>query len=103
MSYPSSERAKRTKTKEFLRDLSQAIECFVKSEKYSENKMDGLKQIDNTGVLFWINSDEDKNDEIIKDIADMQITANDIKFPMYVVDNKVANFLLQSIEYAKNF
>ena len=35
--------------------------------------MDGLKQIDNTGVLFWINSDEDKNDEIIKDIADMQI------------------------------
>lgn len=103
MSYPSSERTKRTKTKGFLRDLSQAIECFVKSEKYSENKMDGLKQIENVGVLFWINSDEDKNDEIIKDIADMQITANDIKFPMYVVDNKIANFLFQSIEYSKKF
>lgn len=103
MSYPSSERTKRTKTKGFLRELSQAIECFVKSEKYSENKMDGLKQIENVGVLFWINSDEDKNDEIIKDIADMQITANDIKFPMYVVDNKIANFLFQSIEYSKKF
>lgn len=103
MSYPPSEKEKRTKTKEFLKDLSQATECFVKSEKYRENKRDGLKQIENVGVLFWINSDEDKNDEIIKDIADMQITGIDIKFPMYIVDNKVANFLSQSIEYAKRY
>ena len=103
MLYPTSERTKRAQTKEFLRDLSQAIECFVKSEKYNENKMEGLKKINNTGVLFWINSNENKNDEIIKDIADMQITTNDIKFPMYIVDNNVANFLCQSIEYAQKF
>lgn len=101
--YPSTERQKRTKTKEFIRDLSQAIECFIKSQKYRENKIEGLQQIENVGVLFWINSEDEKDDEIIKDISDMLILSSDIKFSIYVVDNKIASFLYRSINFTKDF
>lgn len=102
-SYPKGETGKRSEAKEFLRELSQSIECLLKSQIYKENKIAGIRQIDNAGVLFWINKNGNDDDEVIKDIANMQLTSSDIRYPMYIVDNKVANFLYQSINFAKNY
>lgn len=102
-SYPIGETGKRSEAKSFLKELSQSIECLLKSQIYKENKIDAIKQIDNAGVLFWINRNGDNDDEVIKDIANMQLTASDIRYPMYIVDNKVANFLYQSVNFAKHY
>ena len=102
-SYPNGETGKRSEAKRFLIELSQSIECLLKSQIYKENKIEGIKQVDNVGVLFWINKNGYNDDEVIKDIANMQLTSPDIRYPMYIVDNKVATFLVQSINFAKNY
>lgn len=100
--YPTTPKGKKTKFKEFLYDIAYAIECFPVSEQF-RNKTPGTTKKELTGVIFWIDSSEEqKGNGVVDDIADFRLTEDLDYKTVFLVDNKRADFLYDSIKFAHN-
>ncbi len=91
-----------TKFKSHLKDLASAIECFKKSLLKNQLAEFG-KSNKYTGVIFWLDNGKDKEyDDVIERLTDFR-TEDDVDFEsIYLVDNKRADFLYQTLSYAEN-
>jgi len=94
------------KFKEHLKDLSQAIECFMKSDLRASNneeyEMSGINKSNDLGVLFWLTNDKNSDQDVISKIANINLDKN-LKFStVHVVDNSRAAFIYDSINYVRN-
>ncbi len=100
-SYPSSPI---TTFKEHFIDLAWAIESFKKSSLRLEVN-NSYKSIDDTfdrGVLFWINNDFERKDNIINAVDNCVMPNDLVHDGIFVVDNKKMGFIYQSIRFAKS-
>ncbi|MFK4390437.1 hypothetical protein CN563_02770 [Bacillus sp. AFS026049] len=97
--YPNSPTSK---FKEYLKDLSQAMECFPYDTIYSEKQISNhILENQVSGVLFWISSKDDMEKDIVKEVNLFRNTEKINYGPIYLVDNKRANFLYKTINYSK--
>ncbi len=98
--YPSNPVAK---FKSHIKDLAFAKECFKKSE-FKHQYTEFGKNNKYSGVIFWLDNGKEKEyDDVIERLTDFKID-DDVDFEsMYLVDNKRADFLYQTISYAEKF
>jgi uncharacterized protein YrzB (UPF0473 family) len=95
--YPTS------KFKEHLKDLSQAMDCFPYDSHYSEIRVNNhILENNVSGVLFWLSSKDDMERDIIKEVHQFRNTDKIEYGPIYLVDNKRANFLFKAVIYTKS-
>ncbi|MEQ9746714.1 hypothetical protein ABRQ05_20750 [Pectobacterium actinidiae] len=95
--------------KAHFEDIAKAIECYARSQLkkdindhiVSTGAYNGYKRID-TGVLFYINNDEDPaKQDVISRVKGSHISS-DLKYrTIHLIDNKRASFLYESITYIK--
>lgn len=91
-----------TDFKTHLTDLSQTLECFVRSELRQDSITDfndqrSIKKADDLGVLFWINNNKTSVQNIAKEVATIEIP-KDLKFSsVYLVDNYRMAFIHQTL------
>lgn len=92
----------KTKTKEFLLELAQSMNCLKFNKTYGRKKLSkSTKEVQLRGLLFYLNHNEDFNDSIIEKLGSYQFPA-DMKFdPLFIVDNKRASFFYSAIEFYK--
>ena len=91
-----------TKFKSHLKDLAFALECFKKSPLKNQLTEFG-KNNKYTGVIFWLDNGKDKEYDVIDRLTDFKVE-DDVDFEsIYLVDNKRADFLYQTITYADKF
>ncbi|MET3211286.1 UNVERIFIED_CONTAM: hypothetical protein ABIC26_004253 [Paenibacillus sp. PvR008] len=89
--------------KPFLKDIAQTIECLKHDEEYGYHQINShIKNVNFTGVIFWLAYDKAQRAKgIIEEINDFNNTDSLEYGPVYLVDNKRAKFLLDSIDSAK--
>src|SRR5688572_5018720 len=92
-----------TKFRTYLRDLAQALECFKKSPLKNDLSIFEKPHKSYTGVIFWLdNGKENQYDDVIGRLNDFRVD-NDLEFDsIYLVDNKRADFLYDTIMFAQN-
>ncbi len=98
--YPSNPVAK---FKSHIKDIAFAIECFKKSPiKNSLSKFEKSNKY--TGVIFWLDNGKDKEyDDVIERLTDFRVE-DEVDFEsIYLVDNKRADFLYQTLNYTSHF
>jgi hypothetical protein len=86
------------KIKEYLIDISIAVECFTKSSlcKKTKRSQSGASNASFAGVLFWLHNSQEENayDDLISRVSNIQLPPErSFNNPIYVVDNKQANFI----------
>lgn len=93
--------------KEHLKDIALTLECYSKSglKKSSNDNISSthsLKKID-TGVLFYINNDENPDNQNILQLIENVVIDPALKFrTVHVIDNNRAKFLYSAIKHIKN-
>lgn len=96
--YPSNPA---TKFRGFMADLSDAAECYARSEqKYqANNRHSGISESAIAGVLLWFSlSPEHRDTTILPKTANCRVENS---HSIFVVDNAQASFLYESIRYAE--
>lgn len=92
------------KFKSHLTDLAQAMDCFPDDEHYSMQKVsENILERHVSGVIFWIASKDELEKDIVKEITQFRNLDKPEYGPIYLVDNKRANFLYNSISYSKKY
>lgn len=88
--------------KEFFEDLVNTVDCFDSSEQKNQVLEDHhqFSSINDVGVLFWLNNQEDSNDDLISVIANARIDRT-MDTTIYIMDNKHVAFILDLISYIK--
>lgn len=87
-----------SKMREYMIDVAQTLECLVNDATYGAVRAaDYIKEISYFGVIFWLSPDE-QDDDLLEQLRSFR--GVEMKYPVYVVDNRRANFLLDSIDYA---
>lgn len=85
-------------------DLAKTLECFKNSQKRRDANS-GFSSIDSSrdvGVLFWISLSDFENHDIISQVSKVRnIDLYNYK-TIYIVDNKRASFIYDTINYLKN-
>ncbi|EBU9960625.1 hypothetical protein DM720_15055 [Salmonella enterica subsp. enterica serovar Onireke] len=100
--YPA-EGTLKSKFKEHIKELQQTIDCAKYSpELRALNKANrSRKNKINTGLLIWLHNDESNIEcDIISTLATTRIDQT-VKYPVYVIDNARASFLLKIIDDVK--
>lgn len=87
--------------KKFLKDLANAMECFKFSDRNHLSLRPSIKQKSITGVIVWLAYDEDPDKGIIEEIDDFRNTEGLNYNQILLVDNKRANFIIETIDFAK--
>ncbi len=98
--YPSNPM---TKYKSHIKDLAFTLECFRKSQL--KNRVQIFKRANKfSGVIFWLdNGAEREYDDVVERLTDFRID-DDVDFEaIYLVDNRRADFLYQTITHASNY
>ncbi len=88
--------------KEYFEDLVNTIDCFSDSE-YNNQVIEVHHQfssVNDVGVLFWLNNQNESNDDLISIIANAKIDVIMNK-TIYIMDNKHVAFVLDLISYIK--
>lgn len=89
----------RSKFLAYLKDLSEAIECFKLSEKCNtiNQAYSDVTKSNYTGILVWLSNSDLVTDEILPKISKTQVPS-DLEFEkVIVIDNSRINFLYQTI------
>lgn len=98
-SYPVS------KFKEYLKDLSQTVECFMKSNLRSLNneeyEMSGITRANDVGVLFWLTNHKESDQDVVAKVANINLDKNLNFSTIYIVDNSRAAFIYNSVNYLR--
>lgn len=89
------------KFKAHLRDIAYALECFKKSSVKSKLKNTAIRYTSKqSGVIFWLDN-TGTYDDVIERLTDFNID-DSLEFDtIYLVDNKRAQFLHDTIIFAK--
>ena len=93
-----------SKYKEHHNDLAMALECFRRSE-IRRNAISGFPGVDNSrdvGVLFWFSLSDPENKDIISQVARVRNTDFYDYKTIYIVDNRRASFIYNTIKYLKH-
>lgn len=98
--YPSSPGAL---FKVHFQELAELIECFKKSQQRQslQTGRQGIRSVQDIGVLFWINDSDKTYDDLIAKIANTYIPSECSFDKIYVVDNHRMAFIFDSMAYAK--
>jgi hypothetical protein len=100
--YPTTTKGAITEFKTFLKDITEATECYPAHELFSQHIL-GTNKINISNVIMWINSQLGKENEgVISEIQDFRNNENIDYKTVYLIDNKKANFLYSSIQHVKN-
>ena len=87
--------------KGFMEDLIMQMECFEYSEKKDSLLFDrSCNTVSDIGVLFWLNNQEDSNDDLISIISSARIDCNSDR-TIYIMDNKRVAFILDVMKFVK--
>jgi hypothetical protein len=98
--YPKSPAGK---FKDYLKELAQAMECFPFDSEYSEKLVSNhVLERNVSGVIFWLSSKDDPEKDILQEVYQFRNKDKINYGPIYMIDNKKANFLFKSINFAKN-
>lgn len=91
------------KFKSHLIDIAQALECFRKSNLKNQLSNFERSHKNYTGVIFWIdNGKENLYDDMIERLTDFRVS-KDLEFDsVYLVDNRRADFLYNTIVHVKH-
>jgi len=88
--------------KDFMDDLITTLECFDNSViKDSVVSGYSCSTINDVGVLFWLNSQQDSNDDLISVISSARIADTIVNKTIYIMDNKRVGFILEVMKYIK--
>ncbi len=100
-SYPSSPNSK---FKEHFADLAKTLDCFKRStiRRNVNNNFYGIDNSRDVGVLFWISLSDSGNKDIISQVASVRNIDSYNYKTIYIVDNKRASFIYNTINYLKN-
>lgn len=93
----------KAKFKEYVCDLAQSLECYKHSQLKNEQMKKGTNKHKGTGVLFWLSSsDDNEDDDLISKLSNAQIDS-ELQFDSFhVIDNSQVNFLYYSISFLQN-
>ncbi|GAA6135943.1 hypothetical protein NBRC116188_27330 [Oceaniserpentilla sp. 4NH20-0058] len=93
--------------KNHLIDLATTMECFEKSNELKEIKKDlggRARKVRISGILIWLHSNKSgrEYDDLLEEVSKIQLPS-DVKFkhPIYLVDNKQANFIYSCHQFMK--
>jgi hypothetical protein len=98
--YPTSPKAV---FKEHFTDLAHTLECFKNSDvrRTAAQGVKGVTKGQDIGVLVWINNDRKGEADVIGKVSNV-ILPDTLRFEaVYLVDNKRAGFIYDSIDYAR--
>lgn len=100
--YPSPPNAK---FKDHFKDISETVECFARSELRAQTNSEyenlGVRKSNDVGVLFWLSSDRDSEQDLVSRISGV-ILDKELEFgTIQVVDNARASFIYNSISTAE--
>ena len=86
----------------FMDDLIETLECFDGSETQN-GILSGFQcsTINDVGVLFWLNSQSDSNDDLILSVSNSRIADSQTDKTIFVMDNKRVAFILEVMKYIK--
>lgn len=98
--YPSSPSAL---FKSHIADLSNTIACFKRSQLRQElnSSYSGVESAHDIGVLFWLSNNRTGYDDIIERVSNVRFSEDLVFEHIFVVDNKKASFVYDSINYVK--
>lgn len=92
--------------KDHLKDLAYTVECYMKSDFRSDNNdeylMSGIKQANDTGVLFWLTNNKQSDQDVVGKVSMIQLEKNLSFSSIYLVDNSRAAFIYNTIKYVRD-
>lgn len=90
--------------KSHAKDLVETLECYKHSElKKSQQELLGrTTKSRDSGVLFWLSSDEDTYDDVVSKIANSRLDPDWNFESFHIVDNKRINFIFDTVQYLRN-
>lgn len=88
--------------KNHFSDLAHTIECFKNSEarRIVLQTVRGVAKTQDVGVLLWINNDRDTEGDVISQLVRVILPDTLSYESIFVVDNKRARFIFDSVNYA---
>jgi len=88
--------------KGFMDDLITTLECFDGS-KLKKDLTDGFtcSSINDVGVLFWLNNQQDSDDDLITVVSSSRFIDTQMNSTIYVMDNKQVVYILEIMNYIK--
>jgi hypothetical protein len=88
--------------KDFMDDLITTLECFDSSIlKNSISDGFSCNSINDVGVLFWLNNQEESNDDLINVVSSARISDTFMNKTIYIMDNKRVAFIIEVMKYIK--
>lgn len=103
MGKPPAEVTLKTKFKEHVKELQQIIECAKNSPELNTiiNAHKPKRNIVHSGLLIWLHNNlEDIECNLKTTLANAKLDS-DVKFPIYLIDNSRASFILKVIDDIK--
>lgn len=100
LNYPPNPKSK---FKEYLKDLAEAIECFKLSKENSEinQRYNSVSKTIWTGILVWLSNDDTKDSDVISKVSN-SIINSELEFDKIILlDNKRIDFLYETIYKTK--
>ena len=88
--------------KEHFCDLAQTIECFKNSEirRTVSQTIKGVAKTQDIGVLLWLNNDRETEGDVVGQLGRVVLPDTLNYEAIYLVDNKRARFVFDSVNYA---
>jgi hypothetical protein len=89
--------------KQHFTDLAHTLECFKNSEvrRDATHAVKGVARGQDIGVLMWINNDRRGDADVIGRVSNVVLPDTLRYEAVYVVDNRRAEFIFDSIDYAR--
>jgi len=88
--------------KDFMDDLVTTLECFDGSQ-FKNDIVTGFScsSINDVSVLFWLNNQQDSDDDLISIVSSVRIIDTQMNNAIYIMDNKRVAFILEVMKYIK--
>lgn len=101
--YPA-EGTLKSKFKNYIKELQETIDCARHSPELKALNIanNSRKNKVNIGLIIWLHNDKENIEcDIISILSTIRVEQN-IKYPMYLIDNARASFLLKIVDDIKN-
>ena len=84
--------------------MVETLECYKHSElkKGQQELLGRTTKSRDSGVLFWLSSNEDTYDDIVSKIANSRLDPDWSFESFHVVDNKRINFIFDTVQYLRH-
>ena len=82
-------------------DLSKLIESFTKSNlrKETSAKLKNINTVYNRGLVFWINSDQDNNIDLINELSSIDFDTETNHDGIFLIDNLRFDFINRCLDF----